>query len=229
MNLAIIPARFGSKALPKKNTSTINGKPMIQYSIEAALYSKHFDEIIVFTDDNEVKKISNELGVTDIFEREGSLAEDNSRMVDVVIDVLTKYQNKNKQLPETFVLLQPTSPLRTSNDIDNSYTLLKKNRSKSLISVSKMSEHPYECLIDNGDTWNFLETPNTKLFRRQDFNDNYYFINGAIYMLNTSFFLKNKSFLIDGESILYKMPRHRSIDVDDHLDFEIVKCIQKII
>ena len=223
MNLAIIPARFGSKGLPRKNVSLIGDKPMIQYSIEAALQSKYFGDLVVSTDDMEVKKISSELGVSKIFHRGSHLSQDSTSMVEVVVDVLEKYKKKNGEFPETFVLLQPTSPLRTSIDIDNSYEILKKRKSKSLISVSLMREHPYECLIEQKKTWTYLETPKEKFYRRQDYSNNYFFINGAIYMLNTSFFLENKSFIIEGKSALYKMPKNKSIDIDNQSDLDIVK------
>ena len=223
MNLAIIPARFGSKGLPRKNVSLIGGKPMIQYSIEAALQSKYFGDLVVSTDDMEVKKISSELGVPKIFHRGSRLSQDDTSMVEVVVDVLEKYKEKKGEFPETFVLLQPTSPLRTSIDIDNSYEILKKRKSKSLISVSLMHEHPYECLIEQKKGWTYLETPKEKFYRRQDYSNNYFFINGAIYMLNTSFFLENKSFIIEGKSVLYKMPKNKSIDIDNKSDLDIVK------
>ena len=225
MKLAIIPARYGSKGIPRKNVVDFCGKPMIQYTLEAALESKYIDEILVTTDDSEVLEISSNLGIINTYVRPVNLASDTAAMFDVVIHALDWFKEQNGNYPDTFILLQPTSPLRNSIDIDGAIELFMKEQANSVISVHELSEHPYESLKLNEDEWNYLDQPNKKVFRRQDFNNNFYYINGAIYILNTSFFVKNKKFLEEGISKIYEMPKIRGIDVDTILDLEIAKCL----
>lgn len=225
MILAIIPARFGSKGIPRKNIIDFCGKPMIQYTLEAALKSKYVDQILVTTNDNDVLKISSSLGIISSYTRPENLASDSASMLNVVLHALDWFKEHNGKYPDSFILLQPTSPLRNSIDIDGAIELFMNEKANSVISVHKLSEHPYECLKKNENKWNYLDQPNEKVFRRQDFDNNYYFINGAIYILNTSYFINNKTFLDEGNSILFEMPKIRGIDIDTHFDLEVAKCL----
>jgi CMP-N-acetylneuraminic acid synthetase len=225
MKLAIIPARYGSKGIPRKNVVDFCGKPMIQYTLEAALESKYIDQILVTTDDSEVLKISSNLGIINSYVRPVNLASDTAAMFDVVIHALDWFKEQNGSYPDTFILLQPTSPLRNSSDIDGAIKLFMKEQANSLISVHELSEHPYESLKLNENEWNYIDQPDKKVFRRQDYSNNFYYINGAIYILNTEFFLKNKNFLEKGISKIYEMPKIRGIDIDTILDLEIAKFL----
>jgi CMP-N-acetylneuraminic acid synthetase len=225
MKLAIIPARYGSKGIPRKNVVDFCGKPMIQYTLEAALESKYIDQILVTTDDSEVLKISSNLGIINSYVRPVNLASDTAAMSDVVIHALDWFKEQNGSYPDTFILLQPTSPLRNSSDIDGAIKLFMKEQANSLISVHELSEHPYESLKLNENEWNYIDQPDKKVFRRQDYSNNFYYINGAIYILNTEFFLKNKNFLEKGISKIYEMPKIRGIDIDTILDLEIAKFL----
>ena len=175
MMLAIIPARFGSKGIPRKNVVDFCGKPMIQYTLEAALRSKFIDQILVSTNDSEVLKISSNLGIINSYLRPENLASDAAPMLDVVLHALDWFKLQYGKYPESFILLQPTSPLRNSLDIDGAIKLFLKENPNSVISVHKLSEHPYECLKTNEDKWNYLDKPIEKVFRRQVFNNNYFF------------------------------------------------------
>ena len=225
MNISIIPARYHSKGLKRKNVLELEGKPLIQYTIESSIGSKYIQETIVTTDDEEVKKISKKNGINNILNRSETLSQDDTKMADVVLDVLIEFKNSRNFYPENFILLQPTSPLRDSNDVDKSFELFLNSNSKSLVSVSKMKEHPYECIKLKDNKWSYLENPSKKKYRRQDFDDDYYFINGAIYILNTDFFLKTKSFIIEGETTLFKMPQEKGIDIDNSNDFDQARLI----
>lgn len=228
MNISIIPARFGSKGLKRKNILELEGKPLVQYTIESSKSSKYIQETIVTTDDEVVKKISAKNGISNIYHRPISLAKDDTKMVDVVLNVLNDFKNKTNNFPENFILLQPTSPLRSTIDIDKSFELFLKTQSNSLASVSKMIEHPFECVKLNKNNWSYLETPSEKKYRRQEYEENFFFINGAIYILKTDFFLKNKAFLFEGQTTLFKMPQERSVDIDNLIDFEKAKIILKL-
>jgi CMP-N,N'-diacetyllegionaminic acid synthase len=225
MVLAIIPARFGSKGIRRKNIVDFCGKPLIQYSIEAAIKSKYIDEILITSNDDDVIELAFGLGINTSYRRPDELATDSASMVDVIKHALEWFKNKRNQLPDSIIILQPTSPLRVSSDIDNALRLFKKAKVESLVSVHKVSEHPYECIKSNSEIWTYLEYPKQKVFRRQDYEQDFFFINGAIYLLSTKFFLENNTFIDKGRSFLFEMPKERGVDIDTQLDLEIAKCI----
>ena len=225
MNLAIIPARYGSVGIPRKNIIDFCGKPLVQHTIEAAIESKLIDEVLVTSDDNDVLEIASSLGIKNICKRPKELASNNTPMFDVVAHALDWFFETNGKTPDNFMLLQPSSPLRNSTDIDAAVNLFNIEKAVSLISVHKLSEHPYECIKINHSKWEFLEKPAEKAFRRQDFSQNYFYINGAIYLLKTDLFFKFKNFLVEGKSLLYEMPKERGIDIDDLVDLKIAKSI----
>ena len=138
--LAIIPARGGSKRLPRKNILDLAGKPLIAWTIEAALNSKYIDRIVVSTDDQEIANISIKYGAEVPFLRPKSLATDDASSIDTVINVLGEVEIINQHY-EYIVLLQPTSPLRTEIDIDKAIELLEKKSADSVISVCEV-DHP---------------------------------------------------------------------------------------
>jgi len=225
MVLAIIPARFGSKGIRRKNIVDFCGKPLIQYSIEAAIKSKYIDEILITSNDDDVIELAFGLGINTSYRRPDELATDSASMVDVIKHALEWFKNKRNQLPDSIIILQPTSPLRISSDIDNALRLFKQGKLKSLVSVHKVSEHPYECVKSGYENWTYLEYPKQDVFRRQDYEQNFFFINGAIYLLRTDFFLENNTFVDKGRSFLFEMPKERGVDIDTPLDLEIAKSI----
>ena len=132
--LGIIPARGGSKGLPQKNVKSLQGKPLIAWTIEQSLASKHLDQVIVSTDDKEIDAVSERFGVKAPFVRPEALATDEARMVDVVLHAINWLEN-NDRIYDLIVLLQPTSPTRITEDIDNAIELLFKRGASSIISV----------------------------------------------------------------------------------------------
>ncbi|MDD4429004.1 MAG: acylneuraminate cytidylyltransferase family protein [Paludibacter sp.] len=219
--LAIIPARGGSKGIPHKNIIRLSGKPLIVYTIEAALASGRFDDVIVSTDDDQIAYIAIKYGASVPCLRPSYLAEDTSKTVDAVLYTLDCLK-KAEKIYDIVVLLQPTSPFRDANDISNAIDLFIDNDLESLVSVSPVSEHPL--LIRQMD----INLKLTKLLnfdssvRRQDFPP-YYIINGAIYInymddinSNTSFNDNLSGYLMDSE---------HSIDIDDPLDLLIAEVI----
>lgn len=227
MLLAIIPARFGSKGIPRKNIMDLCGKPMIQYSIEAAIGSKYIDEILISTDDDAVTEIASKMGLECKYRRPEELAQDTTSMVDVVDHALKWFKSERGFLPDNIILLQPTSPLRNLYDVDRSIELFQESHVQSLISVHKLSEHPFECIKKDGGDWKFLAEPPNHVTRRQDFKEDFYFINGAIYLINTSLFLSEKFFFIKGQALLYEMPRERGIDIDSMNDLIVARSLKE--
>ncbi|MDQ6971947.1 MAG: acylneuraminate cytidylyltransferase family protein [Mariprofundaceae bacterium] len=225
MLLAFIPARKGSKGIPGKNLLPLGGKPMIQHTIEAALGSRFVDDILISTDDQGVIDLARGLGLECRYKRPDGLAEDQTAMIDTVEHGLLWYEQDAGLMPDEMILLQPTSPLRTSADIDAAMESFRGEGSDTLISVHSMSEHPSECLVDTHDGWHYLSAPPEGAVRRQDFAENFYFVNGAIYIAKTDSLLESRQFVCRGKSTLYIMPRERGVDIDMPLDFALAEVI----
>lgn len=218
--VGIIPARSGSKGIPGKNLKLVEGKPLIQYTIDEALKSK-LDFVVVTSDCPEILNFSEKCGIRYLRKRPSNLATDTANMVDTIEDVLDWLAVEKSILVNSFVLLQPTSPLRTFQDIDD--VLDKSSPSvKSIISVCLVKEHPCE-IVETGleGGWKYL-VEDMSSSRRQDYHDSFYFINGAIYLRGTDVFRDTKT-LIDKGSEFHVMPRSRSVDVDEPVDLALVE------
>lgn len=226
-NLAIIPARSGSKGLKDKNIKLLDGKPLIAYTIEEAIKSKQFDEIIVSTDSEEYADISKSWGARVPFLREKELSADNSSPWDMVNNVLQKYEKMGK-VYDTITLLQPTSPLRTSKDIIGAFETMKKKEAKSVVAVCEVEHSPLltNTLPNDHSLENFFASNSSFYTRRRQEMPSYYRINGAIYIVATKF-LNDSNFIYDKNSFAYIMKKENSIDIDNSLDFKIAEVILK--
>ncbi|BBH54075.1 cytidylyltransferase domain-containing protein [Fluviispira sanaruensis] len=223
--LAIIPARKGSKGLPGKNKKYLCGKPLIAYSIESALEANLTP--FISTDDEEIIQIANKYNIICNYRRPQHLATDSASMVDVVLDAINWIEDNLKQKPEIITLLQPTSPFRTFKDINESIKLLKELSVSSVIGISKMWEHPFECIkIKENGGWEYLRVPPVNIMRRQDYKSEYYFINGAIYTFKKEFFIKEKRFLSENSKLLF-MSEQNSCDIDSYKDFYLAEALMK--
>ncbi|MCE8027083.1 acylneuraminate cytidylyltransferase family protein [Halomonas daqingensis] len=221
--LAIIPARQGSKRLPGKNLLLLAGKPLIQWSIEAAQQSRAIDEVLVTSDDATVLALAQQLGVNHVLERPKDLASDIAKTSDVIRHALA-YRMQLDNRPETICLLQATSPLRTAADIDGAHTLYTRSGAPSVISVCEL-EHPLawcSTLDASHSMKSFLK--NLLQEKRSQDLEKCYRINGAIYISEAAFLMKTGGFLSE-ETLAYIMPRCRSIDIDDRIDFCFAKSI----
>jgi len=211
--IAIIPARGGSKGIPRKNIKDLHGKPLIVWTIDAALSSKYIDKVVVTSDDDEILTIAKKYG-TDIIKRPITLATDESPSVDTITHTLEQMDSF-----DLVMLLQPTSPLRTYVHIDESLELMMINKANSIVSVSKVKESPYWMYEINGTLLKPLLERNDTATRRQDL-PTVYKLNGAIYISGIEYFKKNKS-MVTKDSVAYIMPENESYDIDTHLDFLI--------
>jgi len=217
--LAIIPARGGSKRLPRKNVLDLCGKPLIAWSIEAGLNSKYIDKVVVSSDDDEILEISKIFGAETI-KRPDELASDTATTFDAIkhtIDNLEKY--------DYIVLLQPTSPLRNEKHIDESIELLEEKNADAVVSVSEMDHSPLwsNILPQDGNMNSFLK--DEVLNKRSQDLEKYYRLNGAIYITKTELLMKEKSFFLKDNIFAYKMDRECSADIDQEIDFRIVKAL----
>lgn len=212
--LSIIPARGGSKRLPRKNVLDLCGKPLISWTIEAALYSKYLDEVVVTSDDSEILGIANNMKVRSI-ERPPHLASDTASTFDAV-----KHTIDNIDSYEYIVLLQPTSPLRNATHIDKAIELLARKDADAVISVSNISHNPAwsNTLDESLSMKNFINKEFLKK-RSQDL-EKYYKLNGAIYICKTKKLLEEKSFFLRDNIFAFIMSAISSIDIDKKEDFE---------
>lgn len=225
-NLAIIPARSGSRGLKDKNIKLLNGKPLIAYSIDAAKNSEIFDEIYVSTDSKVYAKIAMEYGASVPFLRSKINATDTANSWDVVREALFQYEEMGR-LFDTVTLLQPTTPLRTPDNIKEAYEILQKSHTNSVVSVCEVEHSPLWCntLPKDYSMDNFIKEDVIMLGRQK--LDTFYRINGAIYMVKVPYFKTCKT-IYDKNSIAYIMGKEKSIDIDDEFDFKMATAFLNI-
>lgn len=225
MLLAVIPARGGSKGIPRKNLALLGGRPLIEYSIEAAQRSDAVDEVVLSTEDEEIAAVGERMGLDVTYRRPVELAGDATSMIDALAHALEWTARTRGRFPDEVMLLQPTSPLRSVEDIDGAVALLRESGAPSVVSVHPMAEHPSECVSLSGEDWEYLVPPPAGAVRRQDYDHHFFFINGAIYVAGCQALLSRRGFLYPGETALFVMPRGRGLDVDSPLDLRIAEAI----
>lgn len=224
-NLAIITARSGSKGLKDKNIKLLKGKPLLAYSIEAARKSGLFEEVYVSTDSEKYAEIAKEYGGDVPFLREKENANDTASSLDTVQEALNKYKEMGREF-DTVCLLQPTSPLRQPEDICAGYELLQKKNARAVIGVTETDHSPLWCgvLPENGNLENFISKETLAKPRQQ--LPTYYRINGALYIFQRESF-SPKMNLYEADCFAYVMPKERSIDIDDEMDFQMAEFLMK--
>ena len=225
-NIAIIPARSGSKGLKDKNIKILNNKPLIAHSIEAAIKTGLFDVVMLSTDSEQYASVAKEYGAEVPFLRSEITSGDSAGSFDVVREVLSMYAETGKRF-ESICLLQPTSPLRDCADIENAYRLLEEKKANAVTSV---------CEVDHSPLWTMTldETLSLSEFRKNASSSiqrqklaNYYRLNGAIYIRKIEYTDKG-ILLLDNDEVAYIMEKNKSIDIDTVEDFEYAEfLIQK--
>lgn len=221
--LALIPARGGSKGLTRKNLRVLMGKPLVAWTIGAAKNSKYIDRVIVSTDDKEIARISRWYKVEVPFLRPKALATDKASMMAVITHAL-KAMNKNGDYYDLIVLLQPTSPLRKPEDIDQAIRVLFSKRAKSVVSVCEEIRHPYAAirLTRAGRLGSSLNAAAVNKNRQE--LPVFYRINGAIYLAYREDIEKGDTFF-GKKTYAYIMPAARSVDIDNMFDFEFARFL----
>ena len=221
--LAIIPARGGSKGLPNKNVKLFLGKPLIAWTIENALKSKYLDCILVSTDDRKIADISQQCGAG-VIERPKELATDETPTTEVILNVL-KMKNVERNSQDITIILQPTSPMRNTTDINNAIELFSYSNCESVVSVCELIHSPYWTFKLDKIYLKPLFDEKFLRMRRQELQTTY-IPNGAIYILTPLMLHKHKTFYIDN-IIPYIMPVDRSIDIDSEIDFILAELLEK--
>ena len=220
--LAIIPARGGSKRLPRKNVLPLSGKPLIVWTIEAGLNSKYIDRVIVSSEDVEILKISVDAG-SEIIQRPQKLATDKASTFSVVEHVINEIDGHY----DFIILLQPSSPLRSSKHIDNAFDLLVAKDADGIISVCKTEHSPLwaNILPEDGSMVQFIKGE-IKGMRSQNLPI-YYRLNGAIYLCKKDKLISEKSFLLKENIFAYQMNRRHSVDIDEKFDFDLAEHLME--
>ncbi len=221
-NIAIIPARSGSKGLRDKNIRSLLGKPLLAYSIDAAKNSRRFAAVVVSTNSGQYAEIAKAYGAQVPFLRSEMASSDTASSWDAVDEVLRGYE-KMGQTFDTFCLLQPTSPMRTSKDLIDAYDLYYEKKAKAVVSVTQL-EHPLAwcgTLDETGSLDGFIKPGSTDQRQKMD---TYYRPNGAIYIVDVSEFYRDR-FLYKKGTYAYIMPGDRSVDIDTESDFKLAEFL----
>lgn len=223
--IAIIPARSGSKGLPDKNIKIVCGRPLIDYTIKAAIDSECFETIMVSTDSKRYAEIAMECGADVPFMRSNTTSGDAAGSWDVVREILKNYEEKMGIIYDYVALLQPTSPLRSAKDIKAAVRMLDMEHVNSVVSVTE-TEHPIQwCfpLPTDCSMSEYAKSPYNNV-RRQELKKHYQ-ENGAIYLVSANKILSNKYNLYKDKCYAYIMPRERSIDIDSKMDLIVLEAI----
>ncbi|HEY6396038.1 MAG TPA: acylneuraminate cytidylyltransferase family protein [Solirubrobacteraceae bacterium] len=221
--LVIIPARGGSKGLPRKNLALLGGRPLVAWSIDVGLRTPSVGRVVVSTDDDEVAAVSLAAGADVPFRRPAELASDNATSAAVVLHALTALGENGTGRVERIVLLQPTSPLRDVSDVEGAIRLSLARDADAVVSVSEAECHPwYAVSLDHeGRLHDMIEHP--RFDRRQDLTPAYR-VNGAVYVVRRTT-LEAQQTLIPAGALAWVMPPERSVDIDRHVDLIVAEAL----
>ncbi|MBI4287984.1 MAG: acylneuraminate cytidylyltransferase family protein [Chloroflexi bacterium] len=219
--VGIVPARGGSKGIPRKNIRPLLGKPLIHYTLSAALRCKALDRVVVSTEDEEIARIAKACGA-EVVARPGELAQDDTPSIPVFRHVVEHLKREEGYLADIIVVLQPTSPLRKAEDIEAGIRKYQGNPCDSVISVCPV-EHPPQWMYRlEGDRMVALLGEDKRVLRRQD-APTVYRLNGAVYVVGRDW-LMAKDWLIGDNSLAFVMAPERSLDIDTEMDLVIAEA-----
>ena len=221
---ALITARAGSKSVPRKNIRPLAGKPLLAYTFEAAKKSRAIQRIVLSTDDPEMADLGRAYGVEVPFLRPPELAGDTTPMIDVALHALAWLAEREAYRPDYLLLLQPTSPFRTAEDIDAAAELARRTSADAVVGVGAMPKHPCHAkTIDaEGRLVPWLGGPDTES-RRQDLPA-LYVPNGAIYLVKRTVLERSRSWCPPG-TLAFVMPEERSLDIDTPWDWRVAEAV----
>ena len=224
--LAIVSARGDSRGVPGKNIAPVAGKPLIAWTLEAALEATCLDRIVVSSDNQEIIDISRSYGGEVPFVRPRELAGDDTPGIMPVLHSIKWLNEKEGYKPDFVVLLQPTAPLRTPEDIDSSFKLALEKNADSVVSVVLTNHHPYwtKKVSPDGKIMEFIKQDQIPQVRQE--LEKAYALNGAVYLAKTEFVLEKKGWYADN-TYAYIMPPERSLDIDDPWDLYLADLLLK--
>jgi len=211
--IAVILARKGSKRIPGKNVKNFAGRPLIEWSLESAQNSNYIDKIVVSTDSEDVAEISKKFSRCSVIERPDHLASDTATSVAAMLHAVEREGDDSIVL-----LLQCTSPMTTTSDIDTALSHFSEGRHDTLVSVAEMEENPFHAYYENDGNLIPVARKEALHDRTQD-HPKCYRLNGALYISTLGFLIQNNSFISD-KTLKYVMSHNSSVDIDTPEDFE---------
>jgi CMP-N,N'-diacetyllegionaminic acid synthase len=222
--VGLVTARGGSRGIPRKNLVDVAGKPLIAWTIEAARASQSLNRLLLSTDNEEIARVGQEYGADVPFMRPNSLARDTSPH-NAVIRHAIEWLNDNDAPPDFVVLLQPTSPLRLAEDIDNAVDLALEKQSDCVISVCPAPIHPYWTVgVTRGGRLRALSHQRRGVGLRRQSLPKAYALNGAIYVINCRSFMQKMTYFTP-RTFAYVMPQERSVDIDTDWDLKVADLV----
>jgi CMP-N,N'-diacetyllegionaminic acid synthase len=217
--LGLIPARGGSKGLPRKNVLPLAGKPLIAWTIEAARASRYLDRTVLSSDDDEIIRVAEEHGCEVPFHRPAHLAADDTPGIEPVLHALEQLEGF-----DYVVLLQPTSPLRTPTDIDAAIETCVSGQAPSCVSVVKADKPPHWMYrLDEGERLVPVLPEHERVANRQDATS-VFVLNGAVYVAKVTVLQKTKR-LVTAETVGYVMAPEHSVDIDSRIDLMMAEAV----
>ncbi len=224
--LGLIPARGGSKSIPRKNVAFVAGKPLIAWTIEPALQCPSLSRVIVSTDDREIAGAAKRYEAEVPFMRPVELAQDDTSSIDVVIHAIRWLEAHENDRPDYVMLLQPTSPLRNSDDIERVNRIAREKDADGIISVCRVHHHPYwmKRINEDGVLVDYV-SDKQECTSRQGLPPAYV-LNGAIYLARTDVLLNQQTFYTE-RTYAYIMPLERSLDIDSPWDLYLADLVLK--
>jgi N-acylneuraminate cytidylyltransferase/CMP-N,N'-diacetyllegionaminic acid synthase len=225
--LAIVPARGGSKGLPRKNLRKLGGRPLVSWPISAALGAKCVSRVIISTDDLEIAEAARLVGAEVPFLRPAALASDDASSMDVVLHAINFFESKGVFF-DFVLMLEPTSPLTDSEDVDAAFAMLRSSgkNADSIVGISRVeAAHPeYDVrLVEKGFIVPYA-APDFKSLRRRQEIEELYFLEGSLYLSRVEAFRKHRSFYHE-RTLGYPVPRWKSLEVDEHIDFVLIEAV----
>ncbi len=221
--LCVIPARGGSTGLPGKNIKQLMGKPLIAYTIEQAKKSKYIDRVIISTEDEHIAEISKDYNAEVPFKRPVELARDESGMIDVLLHAIKWMEDEVAYKFNILVLLHVTTPLRNTEDIDNCIELLVGENADNVFSVTEAYRNPYFNMVEVGSDNKVRLVKGGSFLTRQSAPE-VFDMNSSIYVWWKDTLTEKKGIFLD-KTRTYVMPRERSVDIDEPLDFRIARML----
>ena len=210
--LLFIPARGGSKGIKNKNLVRIKNKPLIKFTIDIAKKLKGYD-IFISSDSKKIINYCKSLGVKVEYIRPRKISKSTSSIFETILDAI-RWLEKKGLFYENILVLQPTNPLRSLKEIKKIINIYKKKKLVSLASITKMREHPYECIQIKDKKWKYLSEPKKKNLLSENHKSNFFFIDGSIYINSIDFIKRNKSLIVKGKTHFIKNNDDYAIDID---------------
>lgn len=224
--MALVPARGGSKGIPRKNLINCAGKPLIQYTLD--IVNELGDLVVPFvsTDDQEISDYCSRQGFDLSYRRPCELAQDDSPVTMAVFDAIAWYQQKKDLMIDAILLLQPTNPIRFVDELKTAICRFESQQLNSLVSVTPVFNHPYECLeVVSESEWLYLAQSGSKQYRRQSYPTNFYHVDGSFYLIKKTCLSEHNQFVIKGETQLFYLNNIPRIDIDEPYDLVMAEAL----